>query len=343
VKLAVNATRWGLNFGLWGPGPWPSVEAVKRAEELGYHSVWTAEAYGSDAVVPLTFLAAHTSRIKLGTAVLQISARSPAMTAMTAATLDNLSGGRFLLGLGVSGPQVVEGWHNQPFDEPLVRVREYVEVVRMILRRQSPVEYHGRHYDLPYSGPGSTGEGKAMKLTLRPHRPDIGIYLAAMGPRNVRQTLEIADGWLPLFFPPNYPDALGVDLATAPLRPGFEIAPFVPVVLGPDVNRCRSGLRPVLAFWIGAMGSRRQNFYTDLVARIGFDGLADRVRLLSLEGRQREAATLIPDELIDAIALCGPKERIAERLESWKASPITMMILGGASLEALEVMAELVL
>jgi len=343
VKLALNATKWGLNFGLWGPGAGPNIEAVKRAESLGYHSVWTAEAYGSDAVVPLTYLAAHTTRIKLGTAVLQIAARSPAMTAMTAATLDNLSGGRLLLGLGVSGPQVVEGWHNQPFDEPLVRLREYVEVVRMILRRQMPVEFHGRHYDLPYGGPGTTGEGKAMKLTLKPHRRDIPLYLGAMGPQNVRQTLEIADGWLPLFFPPNYPDALGVDLSTYPLKPGFEIAPFVPIVLGPDVDRCRSALRPVLAFWIGGMGSRKRNFYTDLVARVGFEGLADRVRQEYLDGRLGDAAALIPDELIDALALVGPRGRIAERLESWHASPITMMIIGGATLEAIEVMAELVL
>ncbi|MBA2281422.1 MAG: LLM class F420-dependent oxidoreductase [Acidimicrobiia bacterium] len=343
MKLAVNATRWGLNFGPWGSGARPNIEVVQRAEALGYDSVWVAEAYGSDAIVPLSFLAAHTSRIKIGTAVLQIAARTPAMTAMTAATLDNLSGGRLLLGLGVSGPQVVEGWHNQAFDDPLGRTREYVSLVRTILARRSPVEHHGRHYDLPYQGEGSTGEGKAMKLTLRLQRPRIPIYLAAMGPRNVRQTLEIGDGWLPLFFPPNYPDALGVDLRTEPLKPGFEIAPFVPILVDDDVTRCHNGMRPVLAFWIGAMGSPKKNFYADMFARCGHEGVAERVRAAWSEGRPRDAANLIPDALIDEIALCGPKARIADQLEAWRKAPITMMILGGATPAALELMAELLL
>ena len=334
--------RLGLNLGYWNAGPADTIAIVQRAESLGFHSVWTAEAYGSDAVVPLTWVGAHTSTIHLGTAILQMPARTPANTAMTAATLDLLSGGRFLLGLGLSGPQVVEGWHGQPYGKPLAKTREYVEIVREILRRERPLEHHGPHYDIPYSGPDATGLGKPLKLIVHPRRADIPIYLAAIGPKNVALAAEIADGWLPIFFSP---DALRRGLrrrrSAIAISSTFDIAPTVGVILGDDVDACRNMIKPMLALYIGGMGARGRNFYNDLACRYGYDGAAKEIQDLYLDGKKQEATAAVPDELVDEVALCGPRERIAERIEVWKQSPVTTMIVGTVQPEALELLAEL--
>jgi F420-dependent oxidoreductase-like protein len=334
--------RLGLNLGYFGAAPPAQMfSLVERAEALGFHSVWAAEAYGSDAVVPLAWVAARTSRINVGSAIMQMPARTPAATAMTAATLDLLSEGRFLLGLGLSGPQVVEGWHGEAYGKPLGKTREYVSIVRSVLAREERLEHHGAHYDIPYSGPDATGLGKPLKLILHPHRPDIPVYLAAIGPKNVALAAEIADGWLPIFFSParfgeTYgPTFAGVDLDR------FDIAPSVSVVLGDDVDACRNMVKPMLALYIGGMGARGRNFYNDLACRYGYEAAAAQIQDHYLEGRKGEAIAAVPDALVDEVALCGPKERIAELLEVWKASPVTTLVCGVGQPEALEVMAEL--
>jgi F420-dependent oxidoreductase-like protein len=334
--------RLGLNLAYSGPSAADNVELVQFAESLGYHSVWTAEAYGSDAVVPLTWLGAHTSTIKLGTGIMQMPGRSPAMTAMTAATLDAYSGGRMLLGLGLSGPQVAEGWHGVPYGKPLGKTREYVEIVRAVLARDAPLEHHGEHYDIPYTGPDATGLGKPLKSILHP-RKDIPIYLAAIGPKNVALAAEIADGWLPIFFSPaRWREVFGASVGERDLST-FDIAPTATVVLGDDVDACRSMVKPFLALYVGGMGARGRNFYNDLACRYGFEGAAKEIQDLYLDGKKAEAAAAVPDSLVDAVALCGPKGRVAELVEEWKASPVTTMIVGAAQREALELMAELVL
>jgi F420-dependent oxidoreductase-like protein len=272
---------------------------------------------------------------------MQIPGRTPANTAMTAATLDLMSGGRFILGLGTSGPQVVEGWHGQPWGKPLGKTREYVEIVRAALRREL-VEHDGEQYRIPYDGPGATGLGKPLKLMLRPLRSDIPIYLAAIGPKNVALAAEIADGWLPIFVDPaRFDAAFGASLAGA--RPGFEIAATVSVLVGDDVDALRDTLKPYLALYIGGMGSKGKNFYNALVRRYGWEEDAERIQDLYLGGKQREAIAAVPDALVDAVALVGPKDRIRERLEAWKETPVTTLIVGSPQPEALQVMAELLL
>jgi F420-dependent oxidoreductase-like protein len=260
---------------------------------------------------------------------------------MTAATLDLMSGGRFILGLGTSGPQVVEGWHGQPWGKPLGKTREYVEIVRAALRRDV-VEHQGEHYGIPYDGPGATGLGKPLKLMLRPLRSEIPIYLAALGPKNVALAAEIADGWLPIFVAPErFGDAFGASLAGAP--EGFEIAATASVLVGDDVPALLDALRPHVALYVGGMGAKGRNFYNSLVRRYGWEEEAERVQELYLGGRQREAIAAVPDELVDAVALVGPKERIAERLEAWRETPVTTLVLGTPQPEALQTLAELVL
>ncbi len=333
----------GLSLGYAPPGTNPAdlLPLVQEAERLGFDSVWVAEAWGSDAVSVLGWLAGRTERIKLGSAIMQIPGRTPANTAMTAATLDLLSGGRFLLGLGTSGPQVVEGWHGQPWGKPLGKTREYVEIVRAALRREV-VEHHGEHYAIPWDGPGATGVGKPLKLMLRPLRAEIPIYLAALGPKNVALTAEIADGWLPIFVvPERFRDAFGPSLAAAP--PGFEIAATASVLVGNDVAALRDALRPHIALYVGGMGAKGRNFYNSLVRRYGWEEEAERIQELYLSGKQREAIAAVPDELVDAVSLVGPKERIAERLEAWRQTPVTTLVLGTTQPEALRTVAELVL
>jgi F420-dependent oxidoreductase-like protein len=335
--------KLGVNLGYAPPGTNPAelTPVARLAEGLGYDSVWAAEAWGTDAVTVLAWLAASTERIKVGSAIMQIPGRSPTNAAMTAATLDLMSGGRFILGLGTSGPQVVEGWHGQPWGKPLGKTREYIEIVRTALRREV-VEHHGEHYRIPYDGPGATGLGKPLKLMLRPLRADVPIYLAAIGPKNVALAAEIADGWLPIFVDPErFHDAFGPSLAGA--RPGFEIAATVSVLVGDDVQALRDTLKPYLALYVGGMGAKGKNFYNALVRRYGWEAEAERIQELYLGGRQREAIAAVPDELVDAVALVGPKERIRERLEAWKRTPVTTLIVGSPQPEALELMAELLL
>ena len=335
--------KLGLSLGYAPPGtnPVDLFPLVEEAERLGFDSAWVAEAWGTDAVSVLGWLAARTERIELGSAIMQIPGRTPANTAMTAATLDLLSGGRFLLGLGTSGPQVVEGWHGQPWGKPLGKTREYVEIVRAALRREV-VAHEGEHYRIPWDGPGATGLGKPLKLMLRPLRSEIPIYLAALGPKNVALAAEIADGWLPVFVDPDhFEEAFGESLAAAP--EGFEIAPTVSVLVGDDVDALRDALRPYVALYVGGMGSKGRNFYNSLVRRYGWEDEAERIQQLYLSGQQREAIAAVPDELVDAVSLVGPKERIAERLEAWRATPVTTLVVGTSQPEALRTLAELLL
>ena len=329
--------KLGVNLGYAPPGTNPAdlVPLVQTAEALGYDSVWAAEAWGTDAVTVLAWLAAVTTRIKLGAAILQIPGRTPANTAMTAATLDLMSGGRFILGLGTSGPQVVEGWHGQPWGKPLEKTREYIEIVRAALRREV-LEHHGTHYRIPYDGPGATGLGKPLKLMLRPLRSEIPIYLAAIGPKNVALAFEIADGWLPIFvIPERFREAFGTPPA------GFEVAATANVLVGDDVQALRDSLKPYLALYIGGMGAKGRNFYNALVRRYGFESEAERIQDLYLGGLRRDAIAAVPDELVDAVALVGPKERIRDRLEAWRETPVTTLVVGSAQPEALELLAEL--
>ncbi len=345
--------RLGINFGYqdWGRGVGAAVAMAKEADSLGFHSAWTAEAYGTDAITPLTWLMANTEQLNFGPAIMQMPARTPAMTAMTAATLDLMSGGRFLLGLGLSGPQVVEGWHGQPYGKPLAKTREYVDIVRKIWRREGPLEHHGPHYDIPYSGPDATGLGKPLKIIVHPRRADIPIYLAAIGPKNVELCAEIADGWLPIFFSPHrlretYGAALDAGFAKAgdgKDLTGFDVAPTVTVIVGDDVDALRDMVKPMAALYIGGMGARGKNFYNDLACRYGFEAAAKEIQDLYLDGKKGEAIAAVPDELVDEIALLGPRERIADRLDAWRDSGITTMILGAAQPEVLRIMAELVL
>jgi len=335
--------KLGLNLGYATPGTNPAELAplVQEAERLGYDSVWAAEAWGTDAVSVLAWMAASTSRIKVGSAIMQIPGRTPANTAMTAATLDLMSGGRFILGLGTSGPQVVEGWHGEPWGKPLVKTREYIEIVRSALRRDV-VEHQGEHYRIPYDGPGATGLGKPLKMMLRPLRADVPIYLAAIGPKNVALAAEIADGWLPIFVhPERFDDAFGASISGA--RAGFEIAATAMVLVGDDVQALRDSLKPHLALYVGGMGAKGKNFYNSLMGRYGWEAEATRIQELYLGGKQREAIAAVPDELVDAVSLVGPKERIRDRLEAWRASPVTTLMVGSPQPEALQVLAELVL
>ena len=331
--------KLGLNLGYAPPGTNPAdlVPLVQRAEQLGFDSVWAAESWGTDAVTVLSWMAARTSRIKVGSAIMQIPGRSPANTAMTAATLDLMSGGRFLLGLGTSGPQVVEGWHGDAWGRPLGKTREYVEIVRAALRREV-VEHDGEHYTIPYHGPGSSGLGKPLKLMLRPLRPDIPIYIAAIAPKNVALAYEIADGWLPIFVvPERFADAYG------PPPDDFEIAATVNVLVGDDVRALRDALKPHVALYVGGMGAKGKNFYNALVRRYGWEEEAETIQDLYLGGHIREAIAAVPDKLVDAVSLVGPKERIAERLEAWKETPVTALLVGSPQPEALETMAEICL
>jgi len=341
--------RLGLNMGYARSRVDARLELVQEADRLGYHSVWAAEAWGSDAVSMLAWYGARTEQIRLGSAVLQMPARSPAMTAMTAATLDGLSGGRFLLGLGLSGPQVVEGWHGRPYGKPLGKTREYVSIVRSALARE-PVEHRGDHYRIPYDGPGATGLGKPLKLSISA-RSDIPIYLAAIGPRNVELTAEIADGWLPLFYSPYRSREVfdphlqvGFERSGDPARVGrFDVAAAVPVVLSSEMDQARWGVRPLLAFYIGSMGARGRNFYHDLAVRYGYEEAADEIQRLALDGKHRAAMAAVPDGLIDEVCLIGSKEAIADRLEAWQESGVTTLVAGIQDVETLRVLAELVL
>ncbi|MEU4490695.1 LLM class F420-dependent oxidoreductase [Streptomyces purpurascens] len=333
--------RLGLALGYWGRGPSPDhIPLAREAERLGYDSVWTAESWGSDAFTPLTWIAAHTSTIRLGTAVAQMAARSATTTAMHALTLDHLSGGRMMLGLGLSGPQVVEGWYGRPFPaSPLTATREYVDVVRQVLRREAPVELSGRFHSHPYRGPDATGLGKPLKPITHPLRADLPILLGAEGPKNVAQTARIADGWLPLYWSPTRPEAYGPALADLP--EGFLVAPMAQARVCDDVAEGLLPVKTMLGFYIGGMGHAARNFHADLMARMGYAEDARRIQDLFLTGRREEAVLAVPDAFADEISLVGPRERIAERLESWREGPVTDLLVLSPDRHTLRVLAEL--
>jgi F420-dependent oxidoreductase-like protein len=340
--------RLGLNVGYWAGGPPPGAEeAVHEAERLGFDSIWTAEAYGSDALVPLAWWGASTQKLKLGTAIVQISARTPAATAMAAMTLDHLSGGRLILGLGVSGPQVVEGWYGQPFAKPLARMREYIGILRDIFARQGPVESDGPHYPLPL--PQGTGLGKPLKSSIHPLRPDIPIYLAAEGPKNIALAGELCDGWLALFYSPHhdgfYRDALNEGLAKPGARSTtdkFEVAATVPLIVTDDFERAADALRPMYALYFGGMGARGANFHANVAIRMGYEPEVAKIQELYLAGHKQEAAAAVPTKLLEQLTLIGPKDKIRHDLEAWRESIVTTLLVGGDP-ATLRAAAELVL
>lgn len=340
--------KLGLSAGYWGAGP-PAgvVDQIAVAEQLGFDSFWTAEAYGSDALTPLAWWGSRTSRMKLGTSIIQMSARTPAATAMAAMTMDHLCDGRFILGLGVSGPQVVEGWYGMPYPKPLARTREYVEIVRRIVAREDRVTFAGDHYALPYAG--GTGLGKPLKSTLHPRRTDIPIYLAAEGPKNVALAAEIADGWIPFWFSPKADDFYREALAEGFARPGarqtpetFEVVNPMPIIIHPDPDVAADVVRPYLALYVGGMGSKDVNFHYEVLARIGWRDVCARVQELYLDGRKEEAQEVIPLDMVEDVALVGPPEKIAAELPRWKETVVTTMAVQGPP-ELLRAVAELVL
>ncbi len=341
--------KLGLATGYWSAGPPPGIQdTIAEAERLGFDSIWTAEAYGSDAFTPLAWWGAQTSRIKLGTAIAQLSARTPAATAMAAMTLDHLSGGRFILGIGASGPQVVEGWYGQPYPRPLERTREYIQIMRKIFAREEPVSFEGRQYQMPHKD--GTGLGKALKSTVHPLRADLPIYLAAEGPKNVALAAEVADGWLPMFFSPKsdkfYRDALVEGFS----RPGarrnpeeFEVASLVPIMPVNDVEAGADFMRPMLALYVGGMGARGANFHYDVIARLGYEAECAQIQDLYLQGKKKEAMAAVPTRMVQDLALIGPIGKIKDELPLWKNSVLTTMLVNAPTPQMLNTVAELVL
>ncbi len=340
--------KLGLSMGYWAGGPPPGMaETVLEAERLGYDSLWTAEAYGSDALIPLAWYGAATERIKLGSAIVQISARTPAATAMAAMTLDHLSGGRVILGLGVSGPQVVEGWYGQPFGKPLARMREYIGILRDIWARQGPVINAGPHYPLPL--PDGTGLGKPLKSSIHPLREDIPIYLAAEGPKNIALAGELCDGWLALFYSPHFDDFYREALDEGLARPGarrtrddFEVAASVPLIITDDVESAADAVKPMYALYFGGMGARGANFHANVPIRMGYEQEVAKIQDLYLSGHKQEAAAAVPTKLIEELTLIGSREKIRDQLQAWRESIVTTLLVGGDA-PTLRAAAELVL
>ena len=329
--------KLGLGVGPLGPpGGENIIELAKEAESLGFDVIWCPEIYGSDCFTPLAWIGAHTSKINLGTSIMQISARTPASAAMHAVTLDYLSNGRLVLGIGVSGPQVVEGWYGQPYPKPLARTREWIQIFRDITARDKPVAFDGAHYQMPYKG--GTGLGKPLKLIQHPVREHIPLFLGAEGPKNVALGAELCDGWLPLFLSPYRMDALyGESIAHRP--PDFEIAAGVSVIIDDDLPRALNSLKPNVGFYIGGMGAKTFNVHKDHVSRMGFADEAEQIQELFLSGQRDQAIAAVPDELVDEMSLCGSKERIRDRLQAWKDSPVTSLTVQGNK-EAMQFMAE---
>jgi F420-dependent oxidoreductase-like protein len=340
--------KLGLQLGYWGSGPPTNApELIAEAERLGFDSIWTAESYGSDALTPLAWWGSRTEKVRLGTSICQLSARTPTAMGMAALTLDHLSGGRFVLGLGVSGPQVVEGWYGQSFEKPLARTREYVDIVRQVLAREGVVTNDGPNYPLPYKG--GTGLGKALKPIVHPLRKDIPIILGAEGPKNVALAAEIAEGWFPIFFSPNAVKAFEPSLAEGFARPGarhsaddFEVIALATTVIDDDIERAADAFRPHIALYIGGMGAKSMNFHFDVFARMGYEAEARKIQELYLEGRKDEAAAAVPTSLIEDTALIGPKEKVRDDLDRWKESIATTLLVSGST-DTLRTMAELVL
>jgi F420-dependent oxidoreductase-like protein len=327
--------KLGVGAGYWSSGPPAGVpETIAEAERLGFDSVWTAEAYGSDALTPLAWWGASTTTLRLGTSIIQMSARTPTATAMAALTMDHLSGGRFILGLGASGPQVVEGWYGQPYPRPLERTREYVEIVRKVLAREAPVSFSGKHYQLPYDG--GAGLGKALKSTVHPLRADVPIFLAAEGPKNVALAAEIADGWFPFWFSPKSNDFYSAALDEGFARDGarrtradFEVVvPFF-LVPGDDVETAANRLRPQIALYVGGMGAKGANFHLDVFARMGWEAECAKIQELYLDGRKDEAIASIPLEMVEDVAMVGPVDKLRADAERWKETLATTLVISG--------------
>lgn len=329
--------KLAYGVGYWSSGPPKgALDSIIEAERLGFESVWSAEAYGSDALTPLAWWGASTTSIKLGTGIIQMSARTPSATAMAAMTLDHLSNGRFILGLGVSGPQVVEGWYGEPYKRPLERTREYVSIIRSILRRDEPVTHSGNQYQLPYDGEHASGLGKPLKSTVHPLRNHIPIYLGAEGPKNVSLAAEICDGWLPLFFSPSENDFYrsclndGFSKSDDPSKADdFEVVAPVTVIPGDDIEACANMVRPMLALYAGGMGAKGANFHFDVFARMGYEDVALKVQELYLQGKKDEAAAAIPLKMVEDVALVGPAEKIKEELDRWNDTVLTTLLLSG--------------
>ena len=346
--------KLGIVLGYSGADMTLPVDRVLEAEALGFDSVWSSEAYGSDAVTPAAWVLARTSRIKVGTAIMQMPARTPAMTAMTAMTLDALSGGRFILGIGPSGPQVVEGWHGVAYGKPLLRTREYIEIIRRILERGQPLTYAGEHYQIPYMGPDATGLGKPLKSIMHGN-PRMKIYTATIAPASIRNSAEIADGMFPIFMNPQRFDLFEPHLNAGFARSGnhrslatYDICPFVPVSMCDDMEKARLPIKQHLALYVGGMGARDKNFYNDYAKRLGYEAQALRIQDAFLAGRKAEAVAAVPDALVDEIALVGPAERIRDRLQAWKeAGKVrhvhSMLLTGSPGIEALRLIAESVI
>lgn len=330
--------RLGYAVGYWKQGPPPgALKAIRTAERLGYESVWTAEAYGSDAFTPLAWWGSRTKRVQLGTAVAQLSARTPTATAMAALTLDHLSEGRAILGLGVSGPQVVEGWYGQPFPKPLARTREYVSIIRQVLQREGDVTASGPYYPLPLAGENTTGLGKPLKSTVHPRRPGLPIYLAAEGPKNIALSAEIADGWLPFLFSPRANSEYAGYLADGfaqrdpSLRPAdhFEVAASLAVIPHPDIEAAADLVRPVIALYVGGMGAKGANFHRNVLDRLGYEEACDRIQELYLAGHKKDAIAAVPTALVEEVSLIGPPEKIRDDLEAWRESVVTTLLVQG--------------
>jgi F420-dependent oxidoreductase-like protein len=341
----------GITVGMSGPHPKLDMEMILEAERLGYSQVWTGESYSTDAVSPAAWILARTTKIKAGTGIMQMPARTPACVAMTVLSLQALSGNRFICGIGPSGPQVVEGWHGVRFGKPMQRTKEYIAIIKQILEREKPLEFHGDQYSIPYDGPDATGLGRPLR-SIAHGDPNIPFYTASITPAGLRMAGEVADGNLPIFFSPDAPEVVTRPTLEGRKKSGktmesFDSAPFVRAKLGPDVAACRDAIRPELALYIGGMGARSKNFYNDMVSQMGFEGQARTIQDLYLDGKKNEAAAAVPDALIDAISLCGPAERIKDRLEAWKdaskAGHVGTMVLKGSSVDVLRVVAEAVL
>lgn len=339
--------KLGILNGIGGKVISIDLDRIKAAESMGYDSVWTAEAYGSDAVSPAAWILANTSKIKVGTSIMQMPARSPAMTAMTAMTLNQLSDGRFIVGLGASGPQVVEGWHGVAYGRPVTRVKEYVSIMKQIFAREAPVEYQGFHYSLPYSGDDGTGLGKPLKSILQADT-SIPIYTANITPRGLEGAAEVADGVFPIWMAPEKADVLEVSIQKGLSKAGktmldFDVAPFVTCIMGDNLDHCRMPIKGSMALYIGGMGAREKNFYNDYATALGFGDDARKIQDLFLAGKKDEAAAAVPDELVDLCHLVGPAGRIKERLQVWKAAGaeghVGSMLIGTGQMEALELIA----
>ena len=311
-------------MGYWNRNPYDALDVAKEAERLGYDSIWAGEAYGSDAITPLAWIGAHTSKIKLGTSVMQISARTPALAAMPAMTLDHLTQGRFICVIGVSGPQVVEGWYGQPFKKPLERTREWLTVFRQILAREAPVEFQGNQYHLPYTGEGAMNLGKPLKLITHPLRKHIPVYMGAEGPKNIELATEIADGWFPIFVSPYRMNIF--DDALKNKKENFEIACMVQVNINNDLKKALETAKWMLGLYVGGMGSKEENFHKKIIERMGFD--VQKVQDLYLAGKHLEAIEAVPDALADEISLSGPVDRIKEKLQDWKKTSVTTLMIG---------------